>query len=108
MKRTLLIIGVIVVLGVIIAAIALSPTKRVEAQVPSLRVNAELSKQLQQIAASQKVLSDEFIRLENVKLTIKYRACLEAKMDAEACDKMDVIADKEGFVFQPKPAEKKP
>jgi len=79
----------------------------VAAQSPT-RINGELAKQLQTIAESQKKLSDEYVRLENVKLTIKYRACLEAKFDAEKCDTVDIAADKDGFVFQPKPVEKKP
>lgn len=87
-------------------------TASVSAQAPSIRVNAELTKQLTQIADSQRKLTDEFVRLENIKLTIKYRACLEAKMDAVACDSVDLIADGDGFVFKPrpveKPAEKKP
>lgn len=80
----------------------------ITAQAPSSRVNGELAKQLTAIAESQKKLSDEYIRLENVKLTIKYRACLEAKYDDKQCDSVDIAADKDGWVFQAKPAEKKP
>ncbi len=77
----------------------------VAAQAPIARVNGDVAKQLKQISDSQEKLSQEYIRLENVKLTLKYRACLEAKFDAEKCDSFDVVADKEGFIFQPKPKE---
>lgn len=80
----------------------------VAAQAPATRVSPELAKQLATIADSQRKLTDEFMRLEGVKLTIKYRACLEAKMDAAACDAMDMAADKDGYSFVARPLEKKP
>lgn len=78
----------------------------VAAQAPLLRLPVERGTQLRAIAERQIVLAREYEQLEQAKLTIKYRACLELKMDAERCDAMDAVAEGDGFVFKAKPDKK--
>jgi hypothetical protein len=85
-------------------------TITVTAQAPLLRLATKDGQQFKLIVERQAALANEFQQLEQSKLIIKLRACLEQKLDAPKCDAMEVVPDGEGFALRerPKAQEKNP
>lgn len=79
------------------------------AQAPALiKVGAPAVEQLRLIATEQQKLIQQFQALEQQKVIVKLRACLDAKLDSTACDALDLAPEGDGWVLKPRPVEKKP
>lgn len=70
-------------------------------------VSPDITKQLNAINEMQSRLVAEHKRLEDVKVTLKYRACLEAKYDAATCDASELVPDAVGYSLRRIEKEKK-
>lgn len=62
---------------------------------------------MQKIQERQTQLVQEYNALEQQKLIMKLRACMDLKMDTATCDQHDLINDGEGYGLRLRPKEEK-
>jgi hypothetical protein len=75
------------------------------AQTPLPKVATKDGAQFKAIIERQAALAAEYQQLEQGKLIVKLRACLDNKLDTAKCDSMDIVPEADGFALRERPAQ---